>query len=422
MRSASLACLAALLPCAFAFPAYVDQVDKRLLSNPTAAVNNGAGLLSGILGGIAESVNPDDKRPDAAHPFIAPGPTDQRGPCPGLNTLANHGYLPRNGIVTAGQVEEAASEGFNMAADLSGLLNLVAVAFNGNLETETFSIGGEDDRTYSATGVGSKAAGRQYGLDTHSTCEGDVSATRNDYFLDNGDDHSGQPDRFRRYVELAKENGGLFNYNASNALYGQNAALSVANNPRLYFQGYTVVVVLGEYPFLPAFFSNGTYNAGGIPNYESLAPLMGYKYNANNDTFQYVPETFPENWYRRSIPYGIATPDGLVTNLAATFLAGTINLPNPLGALLTNHAQLPEIGCAIYQGISSGVPASLIGSSAERLSTIASYVESKLGPNLPTIFGCPTQPFNTTLPAGDDDGRELQATGPGGDQKYYASD
>lgn len=28
---------------------------------------------------------------DPAHPFIAPGPNDIRGPCPGLNTLANHG-------------------------------------------------------------------------------------------------------------------------------------------------------------------------------------------------------------------------------------------------------------------------------------------------------------------------------------------
>ena len=28
---------------------------------------------------------------DAAHPYIAPGEGDQRGPCPGLNVLANHG-------------------------------------------------------------------------------------------------------------------------------------------------------------------------------------------------------------------------------------------------------------------------------------------------------------------------------------------
>ena len=28
---------------------------------------------------------------DPAHPWIAPALTDMRGPCPGLNTLANHG-------------------------------------------------------------------------------------------------------------------------------------------------------------------------------------------------------------------------------------------------------------------------------------------------------------------------------------------
>lgn len=28
---------------------------------------------------------------DADHPYQAPGPTDIRGPCPGLNTLASHG-------------------------------------------------------------------------------------------------------------------------------------------------------------------------------------------------------------------------------------------------------------------------------------------------------------------------------------------
>jgi hypothetical protein len=26
-------------------------------------------------------------------PWVAPGPDDSRGPCPGMNTLANHGYL-----------------------------------------------------------------------------------------------------------------------------------------------------------------------------------------------------------------------------------------------------------------------------------------------------------------------------------------
>ena len=33
---------------------------------------------------------------DRAHPFRAPKPSDLRGPCPGLNTLANHGVSPIN--------------------------------------------------------------------------------------------------------------------------------------------------------------------------------------------------------------------------------------------------------------------------------------------------------------------------------------
>lgn len=37
------------------------------------------------------------------HKFVAPNfaAGDERGPCPGLNALANHGYLPHNGVGTA---------------------------------------------------------------------------------------------------------------------------------------------------------------------------------------------------------------------------------------------------------------------------------------------------------------------------------
>lgn len=45
------------------------------------------------------------------HAFVAPGPTDQRGPCPGLNAAANHGYLPHNGIATIDQFIEGTQKG-----------------------------------------------------------------------------------------------------------------------------------------------------------------------------------------------------------------------------------------------------------------------------------------------------------------------
>lgn len=41
--------------------------------------------------------------------FIPPGPTDKRGPCPGLNVLANHGYMDRSGIDTIEVIANASN-------------------------------------------------------------------------------------------------------------------------------------------------------------------------------------------------------------------------------------------------------------------------------------------------------------------------
>ena len=45
------------------------------------------------------------------HAWKAPGKNDQRGPCPGLNALANHGYLPHNGIGTIDQFIDSVMKG-----------------------------------------------------------------------------------------------------------------------------------------------------------------------------------------------------------------------------------------------------------------------------------------------------------------------
>jgi hypothetical protein len=45
------------------------------------------------------------------HVWKAPGKDDQRGPCPGLNALANHGYLPHNGIATVDQFIDSVMKG-----------------------------------------------------------------------------------------------------------------------------------------------------------------------------------------------------------------------------------------------------------------------------------------------------------------------
>jgi hypothetical protein len=45
------------------------------------------------------------------HAFQAPGQSDQRGPCPGLNALANHNYISHNGITSHGEVVTAINQG-----------------------------------------------------------------------------------------------------------------------------------------------------------------------------------------------------------------------------------------------------------------------------------------------------------------------
>ncbi|KAL0937154.1 uncharacterized protein CTRU02_206885 [Colletotrichum truncatum] len=53
---------------------------------------------------------------DPEHPYIAPGPSDRRSPCPGLNILANHGYINRDGsFITAESATVAQMKVFNFS-------------------------------------------------------------------------------------------------------------------------------------------------------------------------------------------------------------------------------------------------------------------------------------------------------------------
>ena len=100
---------------ACAFPSLAPSVEKRQglldeagsslgLSDLLSTVEATTNTVEGLLGSIAESVNPDNLRPEPGFEFVEPGPNDSRGPCPGLNLLANYGYLPRDGHVNSGQV------------------------------------------------------------------------------------------------------------------------------------------------------------------------------------------------------------------------------------------------------------------------------------------------------------------------------
>ena len=65
--------------------------------------------------------------------FVAPVAGDARGMCPGLNALANHGYLPHNGVATIAQFIDATFKGFGMATDLATFLAVYGSVVDGTL-------------------------------------------------------------------------------------------------------------------------------------------------------------------------------------------------------------------------------------------------------------------------------------------------
>ncbi|KAL4899902.1 hypothetical protein BDW74DRAFT_105906 [Aspergillus multicolor] len=102
------------------------------------------------------------------HKWQRPGPEDSRSPCPGLNVMANHGYLPRDG----------------KNIDLALARSAISGAFNYEPTTIDFMFQAALDFNLSTTGNASTI--HLSDLRWHDTIEFDGSLSRNDaYFGDN---------------------------------------------------------------------------------------------------------------------------------------------------------------------------------------------------------------------------------------------
>jgi hypothetical protein len=147
-----------------------EELEKReaepQILNPVGNLLGALGdTVSGLLNSVGQAiVVKSNLRPESGYKFQAPGPGDSRGPCPGLNLLANYGYLPRNGYVNQGQVLDATARGFNMGVDLATVLTTFAVLGSGDLDGLSFYLGSGKN------GIG--------GLNRHSVVEADVSPNR----------------------------------------------------------------------------------------------------------------------------------------------------------------------------------------------------------------------------------------------------
>ncbi|KAJ6578780.1 Chloroperoxidase [Mycena vulgaris] len=142
------------------------------------------------------------------HQWIAPKATDSRSPCPGLNTLANHGYLPRTGRnISIPMILDAALDVYHLQADTilsAAKFGLLSGSAHTTLDLEALKL--------------------------HNLLETDASLSRSDF--DVGDNlHFNET----IFTTLANSNPGVDYYNVTSAAQVQDARLadSIAINPNV---------------------------------------------------------------------------------------------------------------------------------------------------------------------------------------------
>ncbi|KAL0570572.1 hypothetical protein V5O48_011391 [Marasmius crinis-equi] len=144
----------------------------------------------------------------SAHQWMAPGPNDLRGPCPGLNTLANHGFLPRDGRnITVSDILDAGFNGYHMEPNL--LLVAAKVGFLTSRDPNSLTLAD---------------------IAQHGNIEHDASLSREDFAL-------GDHVRFNETIfsTLANANPDSDVYNSTSAGQVQHARLvdSIQRNPNI---------------------------------------------------------------------------------------------------------------------------------------------------------------------------------------------
>ncbi|QRV75403.1 peroxidase family 2 domain protein [Ceratobasidium sp. AG-Ba] len=242
------------------------------------------------------------------HVFVPPKAGDQRGPCPGLNALANHGYLPHNGTPLA-QAIEATNKVFGMSLDLATALSVYSnrateAVFNGNPLKLDWSIGGSPGGL-----VLPPLLSAPQGLSgSHNKYEGDASATRADAYMNNGDASSLNLTYFKQLYDLQPEGPSAnFDYDVIIQHRAARRQNSVSTNPHhdlFQFSGF--ITLPAAYSFITRFMSNhSSEHPEGILNHGVLKSFYGVSGDSDNLTYQKGYERIPDNWYKRNVDYSI---------------------------------------------------------------------------------------------------------------------
>lgn len=328
---------------------------------------------------------------DTAHQFVAPGPNDIRGPCPGLNAAANHNFLAHDGIVTFNELVDAQQNVYNVGYDLALLLAALGLTLtDGDLVTEKLSIG--CDAT-SRTSFSPALTGSEPGLDGHNKFEADTSLTRNDYFTHNGDNYNFNGTLFGYMQDTCQGNFNLENL----ALYRkQRYDQSLAENSNFFF-GPLSLLLFGAASFLYELMPS---SANGLkPDLPTISSFFGAEQAADGSWFFNNKEKIPDNWYNRVDPYSNNDVTNQIVEMyllhpvmfGAATGPGSFNALPKFGAInegyISSGISATDTSCLLYQLATGNIPSYANGVLTPTVNAL-SFIATKVSPSFANL-GCP---------------------------------
>ncbi|EGF99482.1 uncharacterized protein MELLADRAFT_112693 [Melampsora larici-populina 98AG31] len=225
---------------------------------------------------------------------MPPGPTDVRGGCPGLNLLANYGYIPRSGIT-------------DMTTLLYAMQEALAIKTCVDLTTLKMSIGDTDART---DGPLTFLLGRTPGLfapQTHNKYEVDGSLTTDDAYFAGGQTKQFDGSRWATWYKLAETKyNGIMTAAWNGEVRSMQYDMCRNSNPECHWGVIEQLVFYLGQAFIPTMMTST--GADGLPGpalVDSINQFMGIVKQPDG-TFtrghSHLPPGPEGVWYRRTIP------------------------------------------------------------------------------------------------------------------------
>ncbi|TKA24995.1 hypothetical protein B0A50_06093 [Salinomyces thailandicus] len=240
-----------------------------------------------------------DVGPGSGHEWKAPGPGDLRGPCPGLNAFANHGFLPRNGYATVGQFIDVTGRVVGMGTLVSTVLATLGATLDGNGAKwwPVSAIGGTPPRSIAPLGLGGNGISG-----SHNKYEADASPTRPDLYQA-GNNYQTQVDQFQQLIDASP--GGYVTMDTITSFRSKRFDTQKSTNPYFFNGPFTGLFAQpAAYNFIFRFMANHSAEAPvGELSYDVLKSWFAISGESGSYSVQQGHERIPHNWYRRALEY-----------------------------------------------------------------------------------------------------------------------